>query len=365
MRLTDYSSDVYSQFGEDGIIEHIFDRIDSPELDEDGHVIESTIRTPGQRTCIEFGASDDLACSNVANLWQNGNWKAILIEADPQRAAALRAKVNTRCEVQCRKVTSAGPNSIDQIFKRNNIDFMSIDVDGNDYHIWRKMETKPHVLCVEFNPTIPPHLSLHQEYDERMMGFGSSLKAFIDLGRQKDYTFIGATQINAFFVRSIYERRFLDHEADPLVLFPLTNYTFLITDFVGSAIGAGTKPPWGVHLPYVGPTIAGETFSITNNPRQTMEAYEERYGTIIKWTNENHPNIANPDFVGITPGGLVGTVSARNHLREYLDRGASPICIDISHIATEQADWVRDTAAQHGYHCRLGGGILAVIRSEP
>lgn len=347
-KLTDYASNVYSQFGEDGIIEHIFEHVEN------------------RKFCVEFGASDDFDCSNVANLHRNKLWDALVIEVDPVRAETLTKKAGGgHCQVLCREVKPSGPDSIDQILGKQTVDLMSIDIDGNDIHVWRQMKTTtPRVICIEFNPTIPPHISVHQEYDPTPMGFGASLRALIDVGLQKGYTFIGATEINAFFVRDRFAIPFLELERNPEALFPIDKYTFLVTDFLGSAVAVGARNPWGIHLPYEGPTLAGNFFSITDNPKQTMDAYEGKYGRIVRWPQENRPNIADPDTVGNIPGGEMKPISPRNLLRGYLEAGMSPICIAIAHVSLEQVQWVYNTAAIHNYHCRPGGGILAVIRNK-
>ena len=66
-RLSEHASNTYSQFGEDGIIEKIFQIIGV-----------------NSKVCIEFGAWDGFYLSNTANLWTNG-WKGILIEAEQRK----------------------------------------------------------------------------------------------------------------------------------------------------------------------------------------------------------------------------------------------------------------------------------------
>src|SRR5579872_6452893 len=75
-KLNDFNKIVYSQFGEDGIIEKIFEIIG----------VES-------RVCVEFGAADGFNCSNTANLFVNKGWKAVMIEADPLLASSLKMNV--------------------------------------------------------------------------------------------------------------------------------------------------------------------------------------------------------------------------------------------------------------------------------
>lgn len=348
MRLVDSSKNVYSEYGEDGMINLVFG------------LLTQTFSKRLPKVCVEFGASEDPQGSNVANLWSNG-WNAILIEADEERAENLRAKVPPNCEVICRHIKPDGEDSIDSVLAGRYVDFMSIDVDGNDYHIWRLMEAEPRVLCVEFNPTVPPHISLHQEYDEEPMGFGSSLKALVDLSLQKGYTFVGASRINAIFVKSEWAAPFGEFEKDLVTLFPLTEYTYLVSDFLGHALATGVKPPWGIHLPYEGPQVLGHQFSITERPEQTMDAYEAKYDNVIRWPQDGMPNISDPDFTGPIPGDKIEPISARNLLRSYMEADRKIICIAVAHIAIEQVNWIYSTAAEHGYRTRLGGGVLTLV----
>lgn len=341
MKLADFRWDEFSQFGEDGIIAQIFDVIGT-----------------STKFCVEFGASDGLSCSNVAHLWKNG-WSALLIEGDEERFAALEANVgDAPVTVLHQEVKPSGASSIDEIVKTfPAIDFMAIDVDGNDYHIWYSMKMRPRVLCIEFNPTIPPHVSVFQEYDAFPMGFGASLRALFDLSFGKGYRFVGATACNAFFVLAEYEDRFADYERDPMVLFPLTNYTFLVSDFTGRSLAAGAEMPWGIHSPYVGPAIVGEIRSITNDPKQTMDAYEAKYGTVVRWYQHDRPNIADPDQP--TPEGA----TARAVLIDYMQAAQTPICIAIDHLSNPyHVRWVRALASRYGYQYRLGGGAVTLVR---
>lgn len=363
MKLSDFAHDVYSQCGEDGIISHIFYDVlfyidpDEPRGTEDPE--------PVQRDdffAVEFGGSYDLNCSNVANLWQNKNWEALLIEADEACFNALSKIVDghPNVEVQWRKVE---PGDIDHILRGRKVDFMSIDIDGNDYHVWRRMATKPLVICIEFNPTVPYHISVHQEYNsENMMGFGSSLGALIDLGKTKGYTFLGATEINAFFVVNDLFRMF--GEEWEIEYPPYDSYTYLATDFLGNAVAVGKKLPWGIHLPYEGPILAGNYFSVTEHPKQTMDAYEAKYGPIVRWPQEEMPNIADPDYTGYVPGGKVGSISARNLLRTYMEHKKPLICIAVAHVSPEQVAWVYSAASRKNYQVHATGGILALTRTE-
>lgn len=336
MKLTDFAKNCYSAFGEDGIIQHIFDTIGTDT-----------------RFCVEFGAGDDIQGSNVANLWKMG-WHTLLIEADPARYGQLMGHIPKESRVQTRnaKVLPTGGASTDMHLAGQPVpDLMSIDVDGNDYHIWKEMQARPRVICIEFNPTVPPHLAIYQSRDdENYMGFGTSLKAVIELGKWKGYEFIGATHCNAFFVAATIAGPFLEYERDPIVQFPLTGYTFLITDFTGQALAVGNNAPWGIRTPYVGPFLNGDPVqSVSADPESTMDAY----GAIVRWSGALWPNIAD------NQGG------APDLLLHMLRNSLTPICINITNVSSpNHLEWIRPLATKNSYQMRFGGGILALVKEN-
>ena len=83
---------------------------------------------------------------------------------------------------------------------------MSIDIDGNDYHILDNLICQPRVICVEYNPTIPFWIDCYQE--EEHYQFGASLKALNRLAIGKGYFLVSVTDTNLFFVKNEYEDLF-------------------------------------------------------------------------------------------------------------------------------------------------------------
>jgi hypothetical protein len=136
------------------------------------------------------------------------NWSGLLCEADPIRSQQSAALYSHRPDI---KIISAlvdvqGDNSLLSILSREQVvkdfDFLSIDVDGNDYHLWESLENSyfPRVVCIEFNPTIPNHIVFIQE-NVMSTQQGSSLLALVELGNRLGYQLICTTTFNAFFVR--------------------------------------------------------------------------------------------------------------------------------------------------------------------
>lgn len=190
MNFQDYQRNVTSQFGEDGILEAIFDRLNV-----------------SKGLCVEFGAWDGKQHSNTYNLIVNHGWRGILIEANVTRFSALVETYRDRSDVIPinRIVGFESPNTLDEILQANGtpheIDFVSIDIDGNDYHVFEAMQVfLPKVVVIEFNPTMPNEFQFVQLRDLRI-NHGSSLRSITELAKKKGYELIATTECNAVYVR--------------------------------------------------------------------------------------------------------------------------------------------------------------------
>jgi hypothetical protein len=99
-----------------------------------------------------------------------------------------------------------GEHSLLNILNNHNVpkdlDFISIDVDGADYHLWDVIgaQYQARLVCIEFNPTIPNHVHYVQPRDIAVQE-GSSLLALVELGRSFGYHIVVTTTFNAIFVR--------------------------------------------------------------------------------------------------------------------------------------------------------------------
>lgn len=190
-RLNATAWDRYSQYGEDGIIDNILGRLATPD-----------------RWCVEFGAWDGLHLTNTRRLIEELGYSAVLIEGDSTRYESLNNNYRGASQIHTvnRFVRSEGQDSLDSILSTTPIprdfDFLSIDIDGNDYHVWRSLRNyAPKVVVIEFNATMANDLDYVQP-DELAVMHGSSAKALVRLGRQKGYSLVAVTVCNAFFVRN-------------------------------------------------------------------------------------------------------------------------------------------------------------------
>ena len=234
--LSHFSNDVFSQYGEDGILAKIFDLIGTTS-----------------RVCIEFGAWDGFRLSNTANLWTKG-WRGVLIEGERDRCELLRENVKRyNCLCLNAFVTRAGENSLEAILHRNQvageIDLLSIDIDGDDYYIFDSLEhLRPRVVVCEYNPTIPPDIDLYADCGSY---FGASITAISRVAESKGYSLVAITDTNGIFVLKSLTAPFHQFETrfDRIKL--TKHLTYLVTSFAGDFTRCGTTP-FGVGIPYVG-----------------------------------------------------------------------------------------------------------------
>jgi hypothetical protein len=186
----EFSRNVTSQYGEDGMIAKILELIG----------VEN-------RWCVEFGAWDGKYLSNTWDLINNKRWSAVLAEGDEGRAAKLaETHAGRRGEVFVKHafVGWEGPHSLDLILSGapipKNFDFLSIDIDGNDWHVWESLKNyRPRLVVVEFNPSASNQLYFVQDRDPTL-NQGASLLALIELGKSKGYELAACNHINAMFV---------------------------------------------------------------------------------------------------------------------------------------------------------------------
>jgi hypothetical protein len=194
--LNRYEKKVFSQNGEDGIIEELFRRIG----DEN-------------RTFVEIGSGDGSE-NNTAFLLLKG-WKGSWIEGSNKEVNKIYRRYDQQIASQQLTIIPAHvtKENIFEILKRaqipNEFDLLSIDVDQNTYWIWAELsELKPRVVVIEYNSLIPPDIDWKVKYDSQRTWdgsayFGASLKAYELLGTQFGYRLVGCdlAGVDAFFVR--------------------------------------------------------------------------------------------------------------------------------------------------------------------
>jgi hypothetical protein len=187
--LTAFENSVYSQFGEDGVINHLLTALREAEV------------ALSFRSC-ELGAWDGKHLSNTMNLILNQNFQGVLIEADPIKFADLQTNSAELQIVALNEFVEPDGNTLEEIFQRNRIpidlDVLSIDIDGSDYQILQSLnDMRPKIIVIEYNPSIP----LDFVYINPVgLSRGSSALAIVNLAKEKGYSLVHRTSVNLILI---------------------------------------------------------------------------------------------------------------------------------------------------------------------
>ena len=187
-----YQRSVYSQNGEDGIIEKLF--------------IHLGIDV-SQSAVVELGAYDGLWISNTRKLREQGA-QAVLIEGYPEafeKLNQLPGVVAINSYVNCEPGTCLD-DLLEPTFLPYDFDLLSLDVDGNDLWIWKGLTNyQPKIVCIEYNSTVRGSWTI--EYDPDFVNdntnyHGGTAEALCKVAAEKGYVLVGFTNLgNLFFVR--------------------------------------------------------------------------------------------------------------------------------------------------------------------
>lgn len=199
VNLNEVEFRVFSQWGEDGIIQRLI------------HCVPIE-----RKIFVEFGV-EDYREANTRFLLVNNNWAGLVLDGDKDNIQRIKKdeifwRHNLKAEYAF--VTS---ENINQVLRDNGVEgdigLLSIDIDGNDYWVWKAIEViQPRVLIIEYNSRFGPHRAVTIPYDPSFrrvqahysgIYYGASLAALVSLGRQKGYDFVGSNLAgnNGFWIR--------------------------------------------------------------------------------------------------------------------------------------------------------------------
>lgn len=218
--INDAEFQVYSQWGEDGIIDYIVG------------MIEREKQIPN--IFIELGV-ENYNESNTRFLLKNRNWTGLVIDGSEENIKYIKQdSIYWRHDLTAlaRFITSENiDNLIVESGFSGEIGLLSIDLDGNDYYIWSAIKSvNPIIVVCEYNSLFGDQYSLTIPYKNDFIRgnehfsnlyFGASIKALIEMGAEKGYCFLGSCSsgVNAFFVQqdyfSIFERQFNEYAIYP------------------------------------------------------------------------------------------------------------------------------------------------------
>jgi len=197
--LSDIEFQVYSQWGEDGIIDWLINKY--PEI---------------PKIFLEIG-TQDYKESNTRFLLINKNWNGFIIEADKAAVEDIKSqriywKHNLRAINEF--ITKDNINNVIKKFNiPKKIGLLSLDIDGVDYWVLKKLSAlDPSIIVCEYNSLFGQKKSVTVPYKSNFIRskehysnlyYGASINAFIDLMKKKNYFLIGTNSAgnNAFFVK--------------------------------------------------------------------------------------------------------------------------------------------------------------------
>lgn len=198
MKESEFS--VFSQFGDDGLIQWLINNLDIPNS-----------------TFIEFGV-ENYSESNTRFLLMNNNWSGYILDASIDHINEVKKAyyywkydlVAERAFVDTGNIN----NLINNSHFDENVGLLHIDVDGMDYYIWEAIQCiHPIIVIVEYNsvfgaerPIVVPYATGFNRTSAHYSNLyaGSSLKALCLLAYDKGYAFVGSNHAgnNAYFIRN-------------------------------------------------------------------------------------------------------------------------------------------------------------------
>ncbi|KZK78855.1 hypothetical protein PsAD46_04472 [Pseudovibrio sp. Ad46] len=235
--LQKHRNNVVTKYGEDGIIEKIFDVIGTKN-----------------KTLCDIGAADGKHHSNSYNLITNNGWRGILFEPARDRYKRLNKlyQSNRKVEIIHNYVGLDKESNLDYHLKQlkvpvpKNFDFLSIDIDGCDVHVWNDIQQhRPRVVCIEFNPLVPLDVYLLQARNLAVNNGNSLLATYLE-AQKNGYELVATTKLNALFVDRPYFSEFNIPDNSPLAMHFLGDLeTKIAMSYDGHLFLAGNSShPW-------------------------------------------------------------------------------------------------------------------------
>jgi hypothetical protein len=199
-KLSDYEFKVFSQWGEDGIIQRLTDAVEIPN-----------------KTFIEFGVEDFME-SNCRFLMTKDNWRGFVIDGSAANIERLRSSDFYWKHDLNAVAAFITKDNINQLLAESGFDvdlgLLSVDIDGNDYYVLDAIDGfRPRILVCEFNNVFGGERKISVPYDPQFrrmekhhsgLYFGASLPAMALLAERRGYSLVGINSAgcNAFFVRN-------------------------------------------------------------------------------------------------------------------------------------------------------------------
>jgi hypothetical protein len=197
--LADYEFRIFSQWGEDGILQYLTRNLPLPN-----------------KTFIEFGVEDFFE-SNCRFLMMKDLWAGFVIDGSAANISRLQSSYFYWRHQLRSKASFITAENIRALLDESGFDkdlgILSVDLDGIDYHILERLESwRPGILIVEYNAVFGNSRAVSVPYDPAFqrtrkhysnLYSGASLPAFCFLTSKRGYGLVGVNSMgsNAFFVR--------------------------------------------------------------------------------------------------------------------------------------------------------------------
>ncbi len=197
--LSDLEFKVFSQWGDDGIIQYLVNNLDITN-----------------RTFIEFGV-ENYTESNTRFLLINNYWSGLIMDGSEENMKYVKNdsiywKHNLKAKTAFIDAENIN-NLIAEEGIKGEIGLLHIDIDGNDYWVWKNIKNiNPIIVIIEYNSLFGKDKAITVPYDPMFVRsrthysnlfYGSSLLSLCDLSEKRGYDFIGcnAAGNNAYFIR--------------------------------------------------------------------------------------------------------------------------------------------------------------------
>ena len=200
-KFNDYEFKIFSQFGDDGLIQYLIKNI-----------------TIQNETFIEFGV-ENYSESNTRFLLMNNNWSGFVMDGSEEAMSFLKGQDWLwRQDLTFKTAFIDRKNINDLLAETNfeNIGLLHVDLDGNDYWILESLNLEllnPAIIIVEYNSVFGSERAISVPYDPHFqrtekhysnLYWGASLKALDHIANIKGYSLVGCNLAgnNAYFVRN-------------------------------------------------------------------------------------------------------------------------------------------------------------------
>lgn len=191
---------VFSQWGEDGIIQHLVRNV---AIDK--------------KLFVEFGVQNYTE-SNTRFLLVNNLWSGLVMDGSASDIAYIKADpIYWMCNLKAEHAFVTSEN-INELITRNGISgdigLLSVDIDGNDYWVWKAIDCiSPRIVICEYNSLFGPTAKVTTPYapdfvrenaHSSRVYYGASIAALSELAATKGYSLVASNSAgnNVFFVRN-------------------------------------------------------------------------------------------------------------------------------------------------------------------